>query len=138
MKMREVKEQAGRLSWSLCLYGTPSMAQEAGLSLEEYWEQIIEACYLQEEDPVGKWKEVQGEIEEIKEKLDALQIKGLHIKGEDVDLHIRLGAYRKWLSGGGKNIPSFEIFTSPDWRGTRGSIRSSALRVSRFSLKMVL
>jgi len=26
-----------KLSWSLCLYGTPSMAAEAGLTLEEYW-----------------------------------------------------------------------------------------------------
>ena len=33
MKMREKKEQDGKLSWSLCLYGTQSMADEAGLSL---------------------------------------------------------------------------------------------------------
>jgi len=123
MKMREKKEQEGKLSWSLCLYGTQSMADEAGLSLEEYWEQIIEACYLREEDPVAKWKKVQAEIEEIKDKLDALQIETVHIKGDDADLHIRIGAHRKWLSGGGKNIPSFEIFTSPDWRGTNGTIR---------------
>ncbi len=74
MKMREEKEQAGKLSWSLCLYGTQSMADEAGLSLEEYWEQIIEACYLREDDPVAKWKAVQKEIESIKDKLDALHI----------------------------------------------------------------
>jgi aminopeptidase len=123
MKMREQKEQAGKLSWSLCLYGTPSMATEAGLSLEEYWEQIIEACYLREEDPVAKWKSVQQEIEDIKNKLDALHIERLHIKGSDVDLHVQIGPNRKWLSGGGKNIPSFEIFTSPDWRGTSGIIR---------------
>jgi aminopeptidase len=123
MKMREEKEQAGKLSWTLCLYGTPSMADEVGLTLEQYWEQIIEACYLREQDPVNKWKAVQQEIEEIKDKLDALQIDTLHIKGEDVDLHVQIGEHRKWLSGGGKNIPSFEIFTSPDWRGTTGSIR---------------
>ena len=70
MKMREKKEQEGKLSWSLCLYGTQSMADEAGLSLVEYWEQIIEACYLREDDPVVKWKLVQNEIEEIKDKLD--------------------------------------------------------------------
>jgi aminopeptidase len=99
------------------------MADEAGLSLKEYWEQIIEACYLREDDPVAKWKRVQAEIEEIKDKLDALPIDTLHIKGDDVDLHIKIGEHRKWLSGGGKNIPSFEIFTSPDWRGTNGSIR---------------
>jgi aminopeptidase len=123
MKMREKKEQEGKLSWSLCLYGTQSMADEAGISLDEYWEQIIEACYLREDDPVAKWKKVQAEIEEIKDKLDALEIETVHIKGDDTDLHIRIGAHRKWLSGGGKNIPSFEIFTSPDWRGTNGSIR---------------
>jgi aminopeptidase len=122
MKMREQKEGEGKLSWSLCLYGTESMADEAGIPLEAYWEQIIEACYLREEDPVSKWKSVQAQIETIKDKLDALQIDTLHIKGEDVDLHIQIGANRKWLSGGGKNIPSFEIFTSPDWRGTSGFI----------------
>lgn len=123
MAMREKKENEGKLSWSLCLYGTPSMAAEAGLSLEEYWEQIIQACYLREDDPVARWKQVQKEIENIKDKLDAMQIDKLHIKGADVDLHLLLDEHRKWLSGGGKNIPSFEIFTSPDWRGTNGSIR---------------
>lgn len=122
MAMREKKEQAGKLSWTLCLYGTQSMADEAGLTLEEYWEQIIEACYLREEDPVAKWKQVQQEIETIKDKLDALDIEKLHVKGEDVDLIVQIGKHRKWLSGGGKNIPSFEIFTSPDWRGTNGHI----------------
>lgn len=122
MKMREKKEQDGKLSWSLCLYGTQSMADEAGLSLAGYWEQIIEACYLREDDPVAKWKRVQAEIEAIKDKLDALDIDRVHIHGDDVDLHITIGGHRKWLSGGGKNIPSFEIFTSPDWRGTQGSI----------------
>jgi aminopeptidase len=122
MKMRERKEQEGKLSWSLCLYGTQSMADEAGLSLEDYWEQIIEACYLREDEPVAKWKSVQAEIEAIKDKLDALEIDTLHIKGDDVDLRVQIGENRKWLSGGGKNIPSFEIFTSPDWRGTSGSI----------------
>lgn len=141
MKMREEKEQQGKLSWSLCLFGTQSMADEAGLSLEAYWEQIIEACYLREDDPVSKWKKVQQEIEEIKDRLDALDIQSLHVKGADVDLRVQIGPNRKWLSGGGKNIPSFEIFTSPDWRGTEGFIRFnqplyySGKRISGVSLR---
>ncbi len=122
MEMREKKEQAGKLSWTLCLYGTQSMADEAGLTLKEYWDQIIEACYLREEDPVTKWKQIQSEIEEIKNKLDALEIEKLCIQGDGVDLEVRIGKNRKWLSGGGKNVPSFEVFTSPDWRGTNGYI----------------
>lgn len=141
MKMREQKEQEGKLSWSLCLYGTQSMADEAGLSLEDYWEQIIEACYLRQADPVAKWKTVQKEIETFKDRLDALAIDTVHIKGEDVDLQVKIGENRKWLSGGGKNIPSFEIFTSPDWRGTNGVIRFnqplyySGKRITGVSLK---
>lgn len=122
MAMREKKEQAGKLSWTLCLYGTQSMADEAGLTLGEYWEQIIEACYLHEDDPVTKWKNIQAEIEQIKHKLDELQIEKLSIKGADVDLEIKIGSNRKWLGGTGRNIPSFEVFISPDWRGTNGHI----------------
>jgi len=33
-----------------------------------------------------------------------------------------LGEKRRWVGGSGRNIPSFEIFTSPDWRGTEGYI----------------
>jgi aminopeptidase len=35
---------------------------------------------------------------------------------------IGVGEQRRWLGGRGRNIPSFEIFTSPDWRGTQGWI----------------
>ena len=47
----------------------------------------------------------------------------MHIEGPDADLWIKLGAKRAWLGGGGRNIPSFELFTSPDCRGTEGWIR---------------
>ena len=46
----------------------------------------------------------------------------MHVQGEDVDLHVSLGEQRRWLGGRGRNIPSFELFTSPDWRGTEGWI----------------
>ena len=37
-----------------------------------------------------------------------------------MDLEILLGEKRRFLGLSGHNIPSFEVFTSPDWRGTRG------------------
>ena len=39
------------LQWTLGLYGTPAMAAEAGLSEEEYWEQIVHACFLDDAGP---------------------------------------------------------------------------------------
>ncbi|HEY2570344.1 MAG TPA: aminopeptidase, partial [Solirubrobacteraceae bacterium] len=119
---RGEKENAGRFSWTLGLYGTPAMAAEADMSTEEYWEQIIHACFLDSEDPISRWREVVERVSETRRWLDALDIERVHVEGEDVDLHVTIGEQRKWLGGRGRNIPSFETFTSPDWRGTEGWI----------------
>jgi aminopeptidase len=119
---RGEKENAGRFSWTLGLYGTPAMAAEAGMSLEQYWEQIIHACFLDVEDPIARWREVGERIDRTREWLDSLEIERVHVEGEDVDLRVVLGERRRWLGGRGRNVPSFELFTSPDWRGTEGWI----------------
>jgi aminopeptidase len=46
MEWRTAKENAGKFTWTLGLYGTPAMAEEAGLSEVDYWQQIIDACFL--------------------------------------------------------------------------------------------
>jgi aminopeptidase len=114
---------AGELTWTGVLYGTPGMAAEARLSLEEYWGQIIKACFLDDEDPITRWREVNAQIQGQAAWLSSLPIERLHVLGEDADLHVTLGQQRKWIAGGGANIPSYEVFTSPDWRGTEGWIR---------------
>jgi aminopeptidase len=116
------KEQQGKFTWTLALYGTEAMAKEASMSLKEYWDEIIEGCYLREKDPVSHWKKLFAEQERIKAALDALAIETLHVESKNIDLHVRLGPNRRWLGGSGRNIPSFELFISPDWRGTEGRI----------------
>ncbi len=124
-KWRNEKENKGKFSWTIALYGTPAMAREAGLSIDAYWEQITKACFLNEKSPIAKWRAVYHQMDSYLRKLNALspKIEKLHIEGADVDLWITLGKKRRWLGGDGCNIPSFEIFTSPDWRGTNGWIR---------------
>jgi aminopeptidase len=119
---RGEKENAGRFTWTLGLYGTPGMAAEAGMDVEEYWQQIVHACFLDSDDPLARWREVGQRLDETRRRLDALDIERLHVEGEDVDLWVSLGEQRRWLGGRGRNIPSFELFTSPDWRGTEGWI----------------
>jgi aminopeptidase len=116
------KENAGLFSWTLGLYGTPAMAAEAQMSTEEYWEQIVHACFLDAENPIARWREVADQVSETRRWLDNLDIQRVHVEGEDVDLRITIGDQRRWLGGRGRNIPSFETFTSPDWRGTEGWI----------------
>lgn len=123
MDWRRAKEGAGQYTWTLCMYGTKAMADEVGLSEEAYWGEIVKACYLDETEPASKWKALYSDLYKIKDKLDALAIEKLHIEAADTDLWIALGDNRKWLGGSGRNIPSFELFISPDWRGTEGRIR---------------
>ena len=122
IEWRTLKENQGRFTWTLGLWGTPAMAAEAGLSEAEYWQQIIDACFLEDADPIARWREVSGQIHDYLARLNVLPIERLHIVGEDVDLRLLVGEKRQWVGGSGRNIPSFEIFTSPDWRGTEGWI----------------
>lgn len=116
------KEDQGKLTWTLCLYGTKGMAKEAGLKLEEFWQEIIKACFLDEKDPIAKWQSVFEKINQLREKLNKLPVSKFHLLSKDTDLYISLGEKRLWQGGRGANIPSFEIFTSPDWRGVEGKI----------------
>jgi len=116
------KEDEGRYTWTLALYGTAAMAREARLSLEAYWREIIAACFLEDTDPIGRWRATHREIARVKRRLDALDIDRLHVEGDGVDIGFSVGTRRRWLGGTGRNIPSFEVFTSPDWRGTEGTV----------------
>ncbi len=120
---RDEKEAQGKFTWTMALYGTEQHAQEAGLSIEDFWGEIIKACFLDNDNPLEKWRGVFAETERVKEKLNYMKIRTLHVKGENIDLKIGLDQNRKWMGGSGRNIPSFELFISPDWRRTEGKIK---------------
>jgi aminopeptidase len=119
---RDEKENAGKFTWTLALYGTEAMANEVHMSLKEYWDQIIAACFLDDPDPIATWISVSSEVDRLKKSLNALEIETLHVEAEGTDITIGIGKGRKWLGGSGRNIPSFEVFISPDWRKTEGKI----------------
>lgn len=115
------REEKGEYSWTLCSFPTEEPARRAGLSLAEYTRQIVRACYLDKRDPVAEWKRVYREVGRIKKWLNALPVKSLRIEGPHTDLKLTPGEHRHWKGVSGHNIPSFEIFLSPDWRGTEGT-----------------
>ncbi len=117
------KEHQNKFTRTVWLYWTQAMAQEVWLTLQEYREQIIFACFLDDAQPIQKRTEVLQEVENTKDLLNSLPIESLHIRGEDIDLKVTLWSNRKWLGGTGRNIPSFEVFISPDRRGTEWWIK---------------
>jgi len=114
------REEQGDFGWTLCLYPTQALADKAGLSLEEYAYQIEKACYLNMAQPEQDWQKFWNTAQEIKARLNSLDIESYHIESERTDLRVAQGAMRRWVGITGHNIPSFEMYVSPDWRGTEG------------------
>lgn len=115
------REETGKFSWTLCLFPTPELARQARLPVALYVHQVIKACYLDRKDPVAAWEETYRNALETKKWLNRMTMERLHVESNHVDLLITPGAKRRWVGITGHNIPSFELFLSPDWRGTRGT-----------------
>jgi aminopeptidase len=114
------RDSEGTFGWTLCMMPTPELARQARLSMAQYEKQIIRACYLDCDDPVQEWEGIYREVSGIKKWLNAMKVSFYHVEGKNLDLKITPGQHRKWVGISGHNIPSFEIFLSPDWRGTEG------------------
>jgi len=113
-------EEKGKFGWTLCTYPTEELARQAGLSLKEYSAQIAKACFLGEKNPAKKWAEIYKNSMAIKKWLASLNIDTIRTESKSMDFEVKMGDMRRFLGVSGHNIPSFEIFTSPDWRGTKG------------------
>lgn len=115
------REEQGALGWTLCTVPTQELARQAKLTLEQYSQQIIKACYLDQPDPVRAWENIFKEAIKIKQFMNSMDVQFYHIQSESTDLRVTPGEKRKWIGVSGHNIPSFELFISPDWRGTEGT-----------------
>ena len=119
-KILDARDEAGDFGWTLCMLPTGAPAKQAEIDLETYTEQVVKACFLDHPDPVAQWREVLRQAGELKKWLKSLPVESIHVESVHVDMVITPGEKRKWIGISGHNIPSFEIFLSPDWRGTQG------------------
>jgi aminopeptidase len=117
----DARDQAGDFGWTLCTFPTKEQARHAKLSMKAYTNQIATACFLNRADPVSHWQTIYKNATSVKRWLNRMKVNFYHIESENIDLTITPGEKRKWIGISGHNIPSFEIFLSPDWRGTRGT-----------------
>ena len=116
------REQMGTYGWTLCLWPTPALAGWTGMDVEAYAKEIARACHLGEADPVARWRRIAKEAEALRTALDALGDVVLHVESDDgTDLRLSVGQQRRWAGVTGRNIPSFELYVSPDWRTVEGS-----------------
>lgn len=111
----------GVFNWTLTVYPTHSLAQEASMSLLEYQEFVYTACFLDKKDPVAEWKKLAQAQEKMVQYLTDKS--SIHITGEGTDLTAAVTG-RTWVnSDGHRNFPSGEVFTSPLEDSVTGTIQ---------------
>ena len=114
------REASGAFSWTLGVFPTIELAKHAGMSLKDYSRQIVKACFLNKTAPETHWDDIYKNAQSIKKWLNAMDVNYYHVESDNMDLTIAPGEKRQWIGISGRNIPSFEIFVSPDWRTIKG------------------
>ena len=113
--------------WAAKVFGS---GPDAGVT--EKFEKVMQSILrLDKKDPVAAWTEHADTMAKRSQKLNALNIAKLRFKNEKTDLEIGLTGQSVW-EGGAKetpdgrsfipNIPTEEVFTTPDYRQTNGTV----------------
>jgi len=112
--------------WARQVFGEPDV--------ERLWEEVAFCMRLDEPDPVEAWREHMARLDARAETLTALRPDALRYHGPGTDLTVGLLPSARWgtarfRTAGGidyvANMPTEEIFTTPDPRRAHGTIRSS-------------
>lgn len=121
MKSSMKRAAEGTYKWTLTVYPCNAMAQEADMSLRDYTDFVYDAGFLDQEDPVGLWRE-----EEARQKKLTSWLNGHEqtvIQGANVDVALSFKGRAFVESAGKKNFPSGEIFTGPVEDSVNGWVR---------------
>lgn len=106
--------------WSLTLYPTDALAQEADMSLADYEEFVFRAMALNGDDPVAYWKAKYAEQERLVERLNGAGEIRITAPGTDLTLSVE---GRTFINDGGeKNMPGGEVFTGPVEDSVNGTV----------------
>lgn len=112
--------------WATDVFGKPDV--------DRLWDLVATATRLNEPDPVKAWQEHIEGLEARAGQMNDRRFDALHFRGPGTDLKVGLLQEGQWVAArfttkrGIKHIPNMpteEIFTSPDFRRTEGTVRST-------------
>jgi aminopeptidase len=123
--------------WSAVAAPNPAWARHVFPDLAEneavdrLWDAVFATCRVDEDDPVGAWNNHLADLAARSAHLTARCYDRLRYAGPGTDLTVGLPQGHIWVGGaGGKrgsvpNLPTEEVFTSPDRMRADGVIRAT-------------
>ncbi len=112
--------------WAKSVFGEPD--------LERLWEAVAFATRLDEPDPIAAWREHLDRLVERSRILNERGFDAIRFRGPGTDLTIGLLPISRWGAARFEtawglehvpNMPTEEVFTTPDFRRTEGVVRST-------------
>ena len=108
---------------------------EPAVGLEQLWKDMALICRLDQPDPGAAWLERMDELVAVGKRLTGAQLDALHFHGGGTDFTVGLLPTSAWHAGGPSetvdgishlpNLPTEELFTSPDPARADGRVRST-------------
>ena len=129
--------QDGRLvNWSIVAYPNEGWAETVfgEPDVERLWQAVATATRLDEPQPVAAWQEHIDKLLERAALLNERRFDSIRFRGPGTDLTVGLMPESRWLTAGEEttdgrrhvvNMPTEEVFTTPDRRRTEGIVRST-------------
>jgi aminopeptidase len=130
------------VAWTLSPFPTRRWAQtvypdvHASEALERLWGDVVHVCRLDEPDPAAAWEARIDEIWQVACRLDALDLDAFRFSGPGTDLTVGLLPSSRFAKEGGAshtrtgvrhvpNIPTEEVYTTPDPERTEGVVSAT-------------
>jgi aminopeptidase len=118
---RPVREATMKKRWCATLWPTEALAEQAGMSPDDFAAFVRGALFLDQPDPVAAWGGLRGFQDKLIARLS--EARDLRIEADGTDLTLRVQG-RRWVnSDGRRNMPSGEVFTGPHERSAAGRVR---------------
>ena len=126
----------GNIAWTIVGYPNAGWAETVfgEPDVERLWEAVAIATRLDEDDPVAAWRVHLDKLAARTAMLDERTFDAIRFRGPGTDLTVGLIPGSHWVSGSEMstfgtemvvNMPTEEIFTTPDRRRTEGVVRST-------------
>lgn len=132
------KQMKNEISWCIAAYPNIEWAKDLfkELSTDESYNKlfnlICDMCMVNKDsDPIDNWNKFFIRQQEITVKLNNMHIKKLHYQNSlNTNLEIELNDNAIWTSCANDinmiaNMPSYEVFTTPNYKKTNGIVYSS-------------
>ena len=112
--------------WARAVFGEPDV--------ERLWDAVLKTVRLDEPDPVAAWNEHVERLVARAKALNDRQFDAVRFRGPGTDLLVGLHPGPTWQSAQNQtvwghtfvpNMPTEEVFTTPDARRTEGTVRST-------------